>query len=333
VPGREPAARAGGREAPATSTPEPGLPSSSWPAFSACLAITLAIFVGLNPVWEPLDMDAMDANIGWSYAPIPLLVAAALARERKLRWSSFAIESVKLTLVKFALTFLAANVVWAVTAPPGPAAPPPRPARPPASASGVLHAPRAAPPPSAVEDGTTGDLAVRVADASGRPLPGTPVWIAGGLKRLVHAPPREAAVLADDGHGFGPALTVVQTWQHVVLRSDDGALHTAHAAGVGGRQLFNYRVLPAAPSDLMFDRPLGLVTLTCKVHGHDERTARLLVVAHPFAALADDDGRVLFTYVPAGELEVAAWTPERGSWRGAVVVQRGARATLELGAP
>jgi hypothetical protein len=290
----------------ATPTGESPLPALSARAFCVCLAVTLAIFVGLNPVWEPLDMDRLDANIGWSYAPIPLLVLAALVLERKLRWASLAMETLKLTLVKFAVTFLAANIVWAVTGPPGRALPTPGWPRDGAPAAGAAAALRAAAEPSAIDPARTGRLVGRLTDAAGRPLAGVPVWIADGLRGLVFEAPGESVVLSDAGRGFGPALSIVQAFQPVALRSLDGALHTAHAADADGKQLFNYPVLPGEPRALVFDRPAGLVTLTCKVHGHDERSARLLVVSHPFAALTGEDGGYAFTGVPAGTLVLVA---------------------------
>ena len=103
---------------------EPAVPQLSWRAFGLALAITLAIFFLLHPLWRPLDMAQMDRNILWSYAPIPLLVLALLALERKLRWSSWMLETLRLTLVKFAITFLFANTMWAFVGPPGRAEPP-----------------------------------------------------------------------------------------------------------------------------------------------------------------------------------------------------------------
>ena len=89
-------------------------------AFGICLAILLGIFAFVHPLWEPMDMAQMDENILWSYYPIPLLALLALLIERKLRWATFFLESLRLTLVKFVITFLFANVMWAyVTGPPG----------------------------------------------------------------------------------------------------------------------------------------------------------------------------------------------------------------------
>jgi hypothetical protein len=322
---------------PADSVSDSSLPALSLRSFSLCLGVTLALFVGLNPVWQPLDMDGMDANIGWSYAPIPLLVLAALAFERKLGWASFGRETLKLTLVKFALTFLAANVVWAVTGPPARRAADGAASAGPAGLAGAWSTasagPREAPVPSVIDPARTGILAGRVSDAGGAPVAGAAVWIADGLRGRVFAPPAERVELSDTGSGFGPALSIVQTFQPVALRSLDGALHTAHAADADGRQLFNYPVLPDEPRALVFERAPGLVTLTCKVHGHDERTARLVVVAHPFAALTDESGRFRFEGVPAGELELVVWAAAAGELRRDVLLQAGAEVALELSRP
>lgn len=304
------------------------LPSLSTRSFALCLAITLAIFVGLHPIWRPLDMPSMDANIGWSYAPIPLLVALFLRVERKLRPASWLFETLRLTLVKFALTFLAANVVWAVSGPPGVAAPPAAGAQPagaPSAAAG-RYEPRAAPTPTALDARGVGDVAGRVAGAEGLPRSGVLVQLSGAWQGLVFAAPSEPVVLDDDGAGFGPAFAVVQAFQPLHLRSTNGALHTAYATDASGRPLFNFPVLPGATRAVMFDRAEGEVLIVCKVHGHDERSARLLVVDHPFATLSDAAGRFSIPGVPEGEVVVQARAPDGAVRHATLRVTAGASA-------
>ncbi|HYV49881.1 MAG TPA: hypothetical protein VFA20_33730, partial [Myxococcaceae bacterium] len=97
--------------------------------------VVVQFLIGAGPVWRrPFDWDA---SILWSYASIPVLVAAVLAWQRKLRWKGWLLDTVEITAVKFAITatFL---VVWLVSwqvrggqrpppPPPGPVATEPRP--------------------------------------------------------------------------------------------------------------------------------------------------------------------------------------------------------------
>ena len=85
-------------------------PSLSLPSFLFGLALLTGVFLFLNPIWDAPDMGLWNENIWWSYAPIPLLAAALLALERKLSWATVVLETLKLTFVKFAVTFLIAQV-------------------------------------------------------------------------------------------------------------------------------------------------------------------------------------------------------------------------------
>lgn len=306
---------------PADSAPAPQLSRRS---FLLALALTLAIFFGLNPLWRPLDMDAMDANIAWSYAPIPLLVAGLLALERKLRWSSWGLEVVRLTCVKFAITFLFANILWTFTGPPHRAAPPAEP--PPPAEQPDRFAPRPAPAPTPLDPAATGRLSGRVVDAAGHPAPGALVAVTGGLGELVFAPREEGVELAHDGVSLQPRAAVVQVFETLRVRGEAERLHSVRARDGQGRHLFNLPIGPGAERTLMFDRPLGLVTLACSVHEELEPVVRLVVAAGPCAAVADADGRFALPGVPAGELELTAWGPPGRSVRRAVTLAPGGEA-------
>ena len=309
---------------------EAGPPRLSATAFAVCLGVTLAIFALLHPLWEPMDMEQMDANILWSYYPIPLLVAAALAHERKLGWAAWFLESLKLTLVKFAVTFLFANTMWAWFSPP--------PERPAAESMPGAEAPEAArfdpvePPAQAADDGAPRDAAavLRVLRADGEPAVGALVYVAAGLTGEWPRP-TEALTLEVDVDGFTPPVLVARAFQPLTLRATDDELHATHGSR-DGRNLFNYPALPGGERELMFDRGYGLVELRCRTH-EESAVAHLLVLEHPFAGRTDVTGLVRFDGLPAGELEIAVWT-EDGA-RGAVTldVPRGGEASAELQLP
>jgi hypothetical protein len=283
-----------------TVASEPALPQLSWRSFLLALAVVLAIFFGLHPLWEPLDMAAMDANILWSYVPIPLLVLGLLAWEHKLRWASFLMETVRLTLVKFVITFLFANILWALTGPPpAGAAPDGGPAV--AGQAGRFEV-REPPPATPIDPADTGRLEGLVVDAAGLPVEGAFVLVAAGLEGLVFAPRSGGVELAHDGTGLQPRRAIVQVFETLVLRGAPGAFHTVCAIDVAsGRQLFNVPLVSEAESTFMFHRPQGRVSLTCSVHGHNDQAAQLEVVAHPFAAWTAADGRFAFEGVPAAD--------------------------------
>lgn len=289
---------------------EPGglrVESLSWPSFGLVMAALLAIFFGLNPLWEDPDVLAVNQNVWWSYYPIPLLVGVALFAERKWSWPAFAIEVLRVTLVKFAVTYVVANTLWVFAgAPDAPAGAEP-------SASVVdphgLFTPRAAPAATALDETTLGALEGLVTDASGAPLAGAFVWLDGLADDAVFAPPSEPLVLRHDGEAWSPRAAVAQSYRDVELVADGPALHTVHAVRRSTeRRLFNVAFPPGTRRTVAFPRAYGVVTLGCRVPGHVHPHSALLVVDHPFAAVTGDDGRFAFDGVPAGAVTLRAAT-------------------------
>lgn len=287
------------------------MPSLSAGAFTLSLAVVLTLFLVLNPFWEPMDVAEADANIGWSYAPIPLLVGFFLLLEKKRRWAALFIETMRLTFVKFAITWLAANLYWAAAGLPEPVAKPIG-----LSASAPAHttsvfAERGAPAPSAVDLQRTGELHGVVVDDRGQPVAGAMVYVSRGLEGLSFSPPVEPLLIDHGGAGFTPAAAVVHAYQTVVLRGGD-KLHSAQVVSASGRVLFTYALVPGVDKRLMFGRALGLVSLGCTVH-EEETGAALAVLEHPFATSTDLQGRFALSDVPAAELELSCWSVGQGS--------------------
>ena len=315
---------------PSTEPAERWLPQLSWRSFCLALAITLAIFFLLNPMWRRLDIAQVDRNIGWSYAPIPLLVLVLLKLERKLRWSSWAMETLRLTLVKFAITFLFANVMWAIVGPPG--------AAPGTAASGTTgarpapaHAP--APEPTPIDPARTGRIEGLVTDDAGTPRPGVLVAVTGGLDGFVFARRPEGVALRHDGERLQPHEAIVQVGEPLTLFGDTAALHTAAAVDAEGREVFHVPLVPGGARTLSFDRALGPVTVRCKVDGRSEHATTLAIVANPFAVWTGDDGRFRLEGVPEGELELTAFGQTGRRMRVPVRLRAGELESLTLQVP
>ena len=315
---------------PSGEPADTSLPQLSWRSFGLALAITLAIFFLLNPMWRRLDMAQMDRNIGWSYAPIPLLVLVLLALERKLRWSSWVMETLRLTLVKFAITFLFANTLWAVVGPPG-ATPPSAAAAPAARPAPAVEATPREPTP--IDPARTGRIEGVVTDDAGTPRAGVLVAVTGCLEAFVFARRPEGVTLRHDGESLQPPAAVVQVGEPLTLLGDRVALHTAAAVDGQGREVFHVPLVPGSARSLSFDRALGPVTVRCKVDGRAEHATALAIVANPFAVWTDGDGRFRFEGVPEGELEVTAFGPSGTRLVVPVGLQAGAVESLTLKTP
>jgi len=295
-------------------------PALSARAFALALGISLGIFLLLNPIWEAADVSSWDQNIWWSYAAIPLLVAALLAWEHKLVWGAFVLETMKLGLVKFGITFVLANTIWAVWGPPG-SVPGPATATVAEAGAGV-YLPQEAPEPRLPDPATLGSLAGRLLDGAGRPAAGWPLAIVAGLDSYRFAPPRQPLRLVNDGTGFEPSLSIAQVYQPLVLSGSDGVLHSAVFSGAH-RFVLNHPVIPGEQSRLMFPRARGMLSLVCSVHGEGEHPARVLVVEHPFATITDGQGRFRLPGVPAGRLVLATWSAAGVEFRRELVLGAG----------
>ncbi|MFT4542577.1 MAG: succinate dehydrogenase hydrophobic anchor subunit [Planctomycetota bacterium] len=275
-------------------------------SFTLCLIVLLAIFVLLNPIWVEQDMRAWNENIWWSYIPIPLLVAIFLAIERKLGLAALLLESMKLTFVKFVITITFANVLWGVSGVPDSGIP----ETPRAETDAVQAAfqPVAPPTPTSLDEQSLGQLSGTVVAPDGAPVAGALVWISKGLETYVFAPPAATLVLNNHGTGIEPTFAVVQVWQSISLCSSDDLLHTIVITDGSDRRLANYPMLGHDGRELMFHRQHGLIDIGCSVHS-DESSARFLVLANPFHTRTAADGSFTLTGVPAGELQLEAWSP------------------------
>lgn len=259
------------------------------------LLVLVLVFVFVDgPLWEhPFDVDVA----AWmTYAPIPLLVLLLLYLDRKLGWTSWLLNTVELTLVKFGTTYLIALCFWVAYGPPAraesQAAPQPR----------AAHEPASLPAPTPWPDTQRGDLAVTVVDARAQPVAGAAVWIAEGLDEMVFAPPGDAITLSLGADGWSQSAVVVHEHQSLYLRAADGKLHSIRL-GDGDATL----VVPLLASGSMHrvTFPAGSrVDSRCALHDHGSATLRVL--HHGYHGISDAAGRVALRGVPALPVSVAA---------------------------
>lgn len=315
---------------PATSAHQDP-PHLSALSFTVCLALLLAIFLLLNPFWESETVGEWDENILWSYYPIPLFVAVALRLEGKLGWGPFWLESMKLTFVKFSLTFVGANLAWSWFGAPGTGiTPPPVATAPVEDEYGVRPGPL--PTPSA--PGPRGALRGRLLDAAGEPVAGALVHLVlepGG--RVPAREPEPLELLHRDGR-LTPALTWVTTWRPVRLSSAEDDLHTVVVTPVeGGARLFNVPLLARGAREFLFPRPVGEVVVSCSVHGPAEPVARIVVLDHRHATRTDAEGRFALPDLPAGPARLRALDGRGGTLSAGTRIEATTTTEVELRLP
>jgi len=299
--------------------------SLSWWSLSAILIIVLALFAAINPIWRTVNINEFNTNVLWSYIPIPFLVAAFLAIEHKLRTSTWLLETLKLTLIKFCITFAVANTMWGIVGPP------------PAVLTRALMAVHhrsvepPSPEPTLIDPNKTGDIVGVVVDDNGAPVTGAIVYIAG-LEHITFAVPDVPVRLFNDGTGVNPRLAIVHRDQPVSFASADGTLHTAQATTATGRIAFTYPATPHGRPATKLSLAPGVVTIDCTVHGSREQPAYLLISSNPFATITRADGRFSFSSVPAGDLELKLLSLDRRENR-RVTLRAGNKLKLALSPP
>jgi hypothetical protein len=297
-------------------------PRLSRRARAAILAFCVALFLVVQgPIWKhPYNPDA---SILWSYAPIPLLVLAALLVERKARLSTFLLETVLLAMLKFGVTASILISIWTFSTPPPMRKEPPHVAA--VRPTPVHPAPEPAFAPTPIPAAETGTVAGRATLADGRPASGALVYVSAGLESYRFATAAGAASVSVGAGTFLPDLVAARFLR---VTSRDGRLHTLDAR-TDRETLANIAVLASGtPRDIALPEARGIVSLRCDLHPAERGTA--VVVAHPFVTTADADGRFELRGVPAGALELAAVTSTGAAGRARVELARGARAVAEI---
>jgi hypothetical protein len=289
---------------------EPGEPRrfpslSPWETVGIlAIAVTHFLF-GMGPIWRhPWEPNA---SIVWSYVPLPFLVLVVLLVRKRWSLAVWAFDTFRVAVFKFFITALILVGLWSTTEPtakPPPVAPATTGEQTMTSAVLMVPATKSAPKtPTPLDEATLGTI-------EGTASPGGLVYVSTGLEGFVFAPPPTNALLVHDGKGFSPSTLVVLVGQRLEVRSSDKKLHTFLAAETGGRQLLSAPLVAMSERTIVFTEPTAPLTVHCAVHA-GEASAQLLVLSHPFFALASAEGTFHFARVPAGKLRVRSGAVEK----------------------
>lgn len=296
-------------------------------SFWLALGASVGLFLYFNPFWLAVEIGDLDRGILWSYGLLPVLTWGLLLAERKLRFASWFLESLKLVLIKFTLTYALASLGWVLVSPPL-AADHDR------VSYGLRQpqqsfAPRPAPAATPLERSRCGDLSGRLLDQQGNGLQGVLVSVSRGLERQRFEVPERPLKLSIGPAGWRPDVGVLRAFQELILSSEDDRLHTIQISTQGGGSVLNHPCRPGSERSLMFDHAMGLLDVHCRVHGASEGSAQLLVSDHPFQSLSDEEGFFTLHGLPEGELGLWCWREDLGTSEVSATVRAGVLGTLD----
>jgi plastocyanin len=223
----------------------------------------------------------------------------------------------------------------------------------PAPAPGAAPAAPAPPPPLPGESAITGSIkfegtvpAARVVRMDSDPLcmvegPGTSevlmvgpgnglqnafVYVKDGLGGRTFPAPQTPVVLDQRGCKYLPHVFGVQVGQPVTILNSDPTLHNVHAVPKANSE-FNFgQAVKGMKTTRTFDKAEVMVPFRCDVHGW--MAAFGGIVAHPFFAVSQADGKFEIKGLPAGTYTIEAWHERLGTQTQKVTVDGKAGATV-----
>jgi plastocyanin len=166
------------------------------------------------------------------------------------------------------------------------------------AASACDNQPRAATAPAAAPNEVVGKAAPAV-----RGLPSAILLIPDANSDLPAA--AEPAIMDQFAIAFSPRLLLVQRGQPVEFRNSEEVPHNVRVRSLATDSvLFSESPEMGRPFVYSFDRT-GEYRVSCDIHSG--MTAFILVIATPYAAVAEDDGSFVLRDVPPGTYTLSVW--------------------------
>lgn len=151
------------------------------------------------------------------------------------------------------------------------------------------------------------------------------VYLEGRFPAPAVAP---VATMSQKDLTFVPLLLPVQVGTRVEFPNLDDTYHDVFSYSPAKRfDLGRYRPDERPVPSQVFDVP-GLVTLRCDIHEH--MRGLILVLATPYFAVTEADGRFRLTGLPAGRYVLKAWVDSRTVRERPVELTEGGTLTVDL---
>jgi len=148
------------------------------------------------------------------------------------------------------------------------------------------------------------NVTATVHDENGRSVANAVVELVGVA--IDHAASNQvpSVVTIDQRHEtFIPLVSVVRQGGHVVFTNNDTTMHQVYSFSV--IKQFEFEIDQGQRSaPLLFDKA-GVAAIGCNIH--DQMITYVYVAASPFAAVTDENGRVVFAGVSSGNYHAQVW--------------------------
>lgn len=150
-----------------------------------------------------------------------------------------------------------------------------------------------------------GDVAVRVLDAAGNPVPDAVVTIhpAAGVRGPIRFP--WATAMVQRNIAFNPGTLIVPVGATVNFPNEDKVRHHVYSFSKPAR--FELKLFGKDQSRSYTFKTVGSVALGCNIH--DAMSGFIKVVDTPFANKTDGTGATRLAAVTAGNATITVWHP------------------------
>lgn len=146
------------------------------------------------------------------------------------------------------------------------------------------------------------------------------VYVQSGLGNRAYPIPREPVVIDQKGCRFVPHVSVAMVGQEVRFTNSDNTQHNVHMSPTApGNSAFDVTQRPDAnPISRYFQSPETMMAIRC--NNHPWMHSYLNVVANPFSAVTDADGRFTIKGLPPGTYTLTAVHEKLGNRSATVTV-------------
>jgi hypothetical protein len=154
--------------------------------------------------------------------------------------------------------------------------------------------------------------------ADGKSLGNVFVYVKDGLGNYVFDTPTKPATIDQKECRYHPHVFGMMVNQPLEIINSDPTLHNIHAMPKANQEFNNGQPIQGMKMSHTFTAPEVMVPFKCDVHGW--MNAYVGVVANPYFAVTDKDGKFELKDLPAGTYTIEAWHEKLGTQTASVTL-------------